>query len=95
MGWGRPEHVTIASGGVHQEIDYHEDETILGAAIRAGLDVPYSCQEGACSSCKGVLVKGKVAMERHEGLTETDIEQRIILACQAKVLSRYAAVEFE
>ena len=92
---GRPEHVTIGIGGVRQEIDYHGEETILGAAIRAGLDVPYSCQEGACSSCKGVLVKGKVAMERHEGLTETDIEQRMILACQAKVLSRYAVVEFD
>ncbi|MEO6920856.1 MAG: CDP-6-deoxy-delta-3,4-glucoseen reductase [Collimonas sp.] len=43
-----------------------EDETILSAAIRAGVGLPYGCKNGACSSCKGKLLEGEITHGPHQ-----------------------------
>ena len=42
------------------------DETVLGAAIRAGVGLPYGCKNGACGSCKGKVVEGAVTHRAHQ-----------------------------
>ena len=66
-----------------------DDETILAAAIRQGIGLPYGCKDGACGSCKCKKVDGEVAMGDHQAkaLTAEEQAQGFILTCRATALS--------
>ena len=61
------------------------DETVLSAAIRAGVGLPYGCKNGACGSCKGKVVGGAVTHKPHQAraLTEQEKLQGMSLFCCA------------
>ncbi len=61
------------------------DETVLGAAIRAGIGLPYGCKNGACGSCKGKVVSGSVEHKAHQqrALTDEEKAQGMSLFCCA------------
>ncbi|MCC7041411.1 MAG: CDP-6-deoxy-delta-3,4-glucoseen reductase [Burkholderiales bacterium] len=65
------------------------DETVLAAAMRADLMLPYGCRNGACGSCKGKIVAGEVDYGPHQATTLTDEEKRqgFALFCCAKPLT--------
>jgi CDP-4-dehydro-6-deoxyglucose reductase len=65
------------------------DETILEAALREGLILPYGCRDGACGSCKGRLIEGSIDYGKYsnKALTETEREAGMALFCQALALS--------
>ena len=56
--------ITVQPSG-HQ-FPCEADETVLGAAIRAGIGLPYGCKNGACGSCKGKVVGGSVVHKAHQ-----------------------------
>ncbi len=60
-------------------------ETLLQAALRQGIDFPHSCRVGGCATCKCKLVEGKVKELTQTGyiLSDDDLDQGMILACQA------------
>lgn len=60
-----------------------DDESILDAATRAGIELPFSCKAGVCSTCRTKLVKGKVDLAQNYALEDWELEQGFILACQA------------
>ncbi|HXA48459.1 MAG TPA: CDP-6-deoxy-delta-3,4-glucoseen reductase [Burkholderiaceae bacterium] len=62
-----------------------DGETVLAAAIRAGVGLPYGCKNGACGSCKGKLVSGSIAQGKHQekALSATEAEQGQALFCCA------------
>ena len=65
-----------------------ENETVLDAALRQGVHLPYGCRGGACGACKATLLTGKVHYEtRPDGITDEDIESGLALLCQAKPCS--------
>jgi CDP-4-dehydro-6-deoxyglucose reductase len=61
------------------------DETILAAAIREGVGMPYGCRDGACGSCKSRLVSGRVEHGSHneKALSAEEAQAGMILACRA------------
>ena len=61
------------------------DDTVLGAAIKAGIGLPYGCKNGACGSCKGKVVAGAVEHKAHQqrALTADEKEQGYALFCCA------------
>ncbi len=61
------------------------DDTVLGAAIKAGIGLPYGCKNGACGSCKGKVVSGSVEHKAHQqrALTAEEKEQGYALFCCA------------
>lgn len=65
------------------------DETILEAALREGLDLPYGCRNGACGSCKGKIVEGRVDHGKYDrnALRDDEIEAGMTLFCCARPLS--------
>ena len=91
LGWskrGRGEHEinTIPCG---HTLIAREGETILEAALRQGLNLPYVCRDGACGVCKGKILKGTVDYGTYQDgvLTEAEKAQGKALFCCAKPLS--------
>ena len=58
-------------------------ESILDAAARAGIDLPFSCRAGVCSTCRTKLVRGEVELMQNYALEDWELAQGFILACQA------------
>lgn len=65
--------------------DCHDGETVLDAALRQGVGLPYGCRNGSCASCRGKLLSGEVgyAGGLPEGLTAEDQRSGLALFCQA------------
>jgi len=56
--------ITVQPSGHHYDCD--ADETVLAAAIRSGIGLPYGCKNGACGSCKGKVVEGSIQHRPHQ-----------------------------
>lgn len=70
-------------------------ENILDAGMHNGMELPYSCKAGVCSTCKCKLVKGEVDMDISHGLEPHEIEAGYILSCQAHPISDEVEVDFD
>jgi len=70
-------------------------EVILDAAGRAGLDLPFSCRAGVCSTCRAKLVRGTAVMEHNVALEEWEVEAGYILCCQARPTSAALEISYD
>ncbi len=61
------------------------NETVLDGAARAGIELPFSCRAGVCSTCRTKLVRGAVSMAQNYALEDWEVEQGYVLACQSYV----------
>jgi ring-1,2-phenylacetyl-CoA epoxidase subunit PaaE len=76
-------------------IEVPSGETILNAALDAGLDPPYSCQGGICSSCMALVTKGTAVMEKNSILSDEEVEEGFILTCQAHPTSPKISIDYD
>ena len=101
----KPKIETVAVGNVNDVVaiidgDEHkftveEGETILDAANRIGIDPPFSCQSGVCTTCKCKVLSGKVEMENNFGLGEDEEEEGYVLSCISKPVSGGVKVSWD
>jgi ring-1,2-phenylacetyl-CoA epoxidase subunit PaaE len=70
-------------------------ENILDAGMHNGMELPYSCKAGVCSTCKCKLVKGEVDMDISHGLEQHEIDAGYVLSCQAHPISDEVIVDFD
>ncbi|MCK5308529.1 MAG: 2Fe-2S iron-sulfur cluster binding domain-containing protein, partial [Zetaproteobacteria bacterium] len=78
-----PYTVTIQSSG-HQ-FTVEESESVINAALRQGIVMPYGCRNGACGKCMGTVLSGHVVYDdgRPPALSEKDAANNKALFCQA------------
>lgn len=86
---------TIILDGQTYTVDIEGDEYVLDSAINAGVDPPYSCQAGVCTTCRALLKKGKVEMDAYDGLTDYEIDQGYILTCQSRCVEGPLELEYK
>ena len=58
-------------------------ETILEAALKAGIDAPFSCRSAICSTCMAKLEEGEVSMDQNHVLTDEEVEEGFVVTCQS------------
>jgi len=88
--------ITVVRDGMTREIGFGAgDDSILAAAARAGLDVPYSCRSGVCATCRAKLLDGRVRMDRNFALEPADLAAGFVLTCQAHPLTERVTVSFD
>jgi ring-1,2-phenylacetyl-CoA epoxidase subunit PaaE len=72
-----------------------DDETVLDAAGRAGIELPFSCRAGVCSTCRTKVVRGAVEMAQNYALEEWELEQGYVLACQSRVKTPTLELDYD
>lgn len=77
----------ITLNGKVRDLSIAKGQTLLDAARKAGIDLPYSCQSGVCGACKARLEQGKVHMANRIALEDADITNGDILCCQSSPLT--------
>ncbi|WP_116366044.1 1,2-phenylacetyl-CoA epoxidase subunit PaaE [Parahaliea mediterranea] len=93
---GKVSEVTVVMDGRSSTFDLTADgENVLDAGISHGLDLPYSCKGGVCSTCKARLIEGEVDMDITHALEPGELEAGLILTCQAHPISDRVIVDFD
>lgn len=77
------------------EISVNSEQTILEAALKHDVDVPYSCQGGVCSSCICRITKGTAEMRQNSVLTDGEVAEGLVLSCQAVPTSAVIHIDFD
>ncbi len=84
-------------GGEEIECVPKDNEPLLSALLRAGADVPFSCQEGTCSSCIVKLREGRVRVRPGvlQTLRPSDLDEGLVLACLSRALTSTVKIDFD
>lgn len=86
---------SLTIDGKRREVPVAEGEAILDAALRAGMDLPFACKGGMCSTCRARLVEGSAEMEVNYSLEPWELKAGFILTCQAKPTSDKVVVDYD
>ena len=81
--------------GKRRDVPVAEEESILDAALRAGMDLPFACKGGMCSTCRAKLVEGDARMEVNYSLEPWELNAGFILTCQARPVSDKVVVDYD
>ena len=87
--------ITLIIDGENMNFSMDKDNNILDEALANGLDVPYSCQGGVCTTCMGKLEKGKVIMDDDQMLSDEEINDGLMLTCISKPDSDEIVINYD
>lgn len=87
--------ITVLVDGDETSFEMSQKQSLLEAALKQGLDAPYSCQGGICSSCIARISKGTAEMKKNTILTDGEITEGLILTCQAHPTSSEIFVDYD
>ncbi|MCZ6657874.1 MAG: 2Fe-2S iron-sulfur cluster-binding protein [Gammaproteobacteria bacterium] len=88
--------VTVNLHARRHVFDLESDgENLLDRAQAMGLDVPYSCKDGVCATCKARIVSGRVDMDVNHALTEQEVASGLVLTCQSHPITANVELDYD
>lgn len=87
--------ITVLLDDEEQTFTMQSEDTLLDAALKNGIDAPYSCQGGICSSCIAKVTEGKAIMDKNTILDEDEVADGLILTCQAHPTTSRIKIDFD
>lgn len=87
--------ITIMVDDEETTFEMSQKQSILDAALKQGVDAPYSCQGGICSSCLARVTEGAAEMKKNSILTDSEIAEGLILTCQAHPTTATIRVDYD
>ena len=87
--------ITIMVDDEETTFEMSRKQSVLDAALKKGIDAPYSCQGGICSSCLARITSGTAEMKKNAILTDSEIASGLILTCQAHPTSDELYVDYD
>lgn len=87
--------ITILVDDTSTTFQMSQKQTILEAALKQGIDAPYSCQGGICCSCLARAKNGTTEMKKNSVLTDDEIAEGLILTCQAYPISDVVYIDYD
>lgn len=85
--------VTIRYDGEEYKVLVPPHKAILETALDAGIDLPYSCQSGLCTACRGKALSGKVKLDEEDGLSASERAEGYVLTCVGHPLTDDVVIE--
>jgi ring-1,2-phenylacetyl-CoA epoxidase subunit PaaE len=85
--------VTIRYDGNEYKIMVDHNRTILETALDKGIDLPYSCQSGLCTACRGKALSGQVKLDEEEGLSKSERAEGYVLTCVGHPITDDVVIE--
>ena len=89
----RAREVTIRYDGNEFKFMVEPDRTILETALDQGIDLPYSCQSGLCTACRGKALSGQVKLDEEDGLSQSERKEGYVLTCVGHPLTDDVVIE--
>lgn len=77
------------------ELSMDQSDVLLDVILAKDIDAPHSCQGGICSSCVAKIKEGTVEMRKNQILTDDEIEEGLVLTCQAQPTSAKVVVDYD
>jgi len=88
--------VTVVQDGATKTFTLEKGkESILDAGLRAGIELPYSCKGGVCSTCRAKLVAGEVDMDANFALEDYEVARGFVLTCQSHPVTDAVTVDYD
>ena len=85
--------VTIRYDGQEYKVLVPPGKAILETALDQGIDLPYSCQSGLCTACRGKALSGIVKLDEEEGLSQSERAEGYVLTCVGHPLTDDVVIE--
>lgn len=87
--------ITVILDGNSVTFPYDSDESILDVAFQNGMDLPYACKGGVCSTCVACVKEGEVDMDINYALEPDELERGLVLSCQSRPKTEKVTLSFD
>ena len=81
--------------GNRRDVPVADGETVLDAALRAGMDLPFACKGGMCSTCRARVTEGAVQMTVNYSLEPWETQAGFVLTCQAHPTTPRVVIDYD
>ena len=81
--------------GNRRDVPVAESESVLDAALRAGMDLPFACKGGMCSTCRARVIEGAVTMTVNYSLEPWETQAGFVLTCQAHPTTPTVVIDYD
>lgn len=89
-------HIELIIDGVRREVDFMPGQhSILDAGRAAGIDLPFSCKAGMCSTCRAKVLQGQVKMAKNYALEPHEVAEGFVLTCQSYPLTEKVMLSYD